>query len=512
MKLSFVLSVIALLCFACTERDAEPNTPSALQRSTCNYWERSKLVDIRCFTYLSQAGFRLPLALLSKSDFAAKELLMRIPGGPGNGLQTEPDALDYFLSWYEQSEIKADVLIFNPRGVNGGEPYWACPEYDQISLKLLAENISYRQESEQSAEVLSNCLQAYDDFLKKEIGSGLSVFRSAEQAKDVLGILALLPYQDIHLWGISYGTRLALKSAELAGANDVNLRSLILDSAYPYHAGRQSEWASLQQNLLHIHAARYREIRAADGKQFEEIWRAAMGTVNALSNKNHSVLQFKINNWHYGTGEASRPLNTSNTYLVYLNGHRMQSLLSFVSYDENLLGDFYIALEELAVWQHGRPLPQALVSVAEAFVNASFDPAFSSMVFYSTECGDNKLESPEQWQQAGETYPQWQPYLSVQSRFNVCKHQLFRHNKAFVDGVYNSEVRTLILAGEWDHVSPPQWAKSLHGTLKDGGADAQLLIVPKAGHNLIGSGACSVDLLAHWLSNEQPITPAACRS
>ncbi len=507
----FCLLLVLLFVSACgkeletassTRKDFPPDAQK-LKPATCKFWEQSDAIDIRCYTFHSKANFRLPVVVFSKTGFSAKHLLMRIPGGPGNGLQTSQEQLQALMHLYEESDLNADVLIFNPRGVPGTAPQWQCPAYEAASLQLMSQNLNYEQETKLASKVLNNCLLEFDLWLKEALGNkaGVSVFRAAAQAKDVTGILSELVYEQKHLWGISYGTRIALEAASLSKADsELDIASLILDSVYPFHAGRQSEWAALQEKLFSIHASRYASYSHQNPREFRQLWNKVLSKIRALSDKNHQTLLLSVDNWHAGLGAVNTAVTAENKYRLYMNEHRMQALLSFVNYDENLLTDFYAGLEEFSQTSAQQGFPGALKHVAEVFVNGSYDPAFSSMVFFASECNDNQRESNEVWHRASSLYPQWQDYLSVNARYDVCKLPPFNSALAGIDEKYNDSLATLMLAGEWDHVTPASWAETLAEDLALGESRPMLITVPKSGHSLIGNGSCQFELLTAWIT------------
>jgi len=66
-----------------------------------------------------------------------------------------------------------------------------------------------------------------------------------------------------------------------------------------------------------------------------------------------------------------------------------------------------------------------------------------------------------------------------------------------------SDVPTLLLAGEFDPVTPPEWAESAQTHLSRG----QLFVFPAVGHGVLDSHLCAADLVRNFLAD-----PVAARA
>jgi len=78
-------------------------------------------------------------------------------------------------------------------------------------------------------ESMMDARQACYDRLTDD-GINLSMYNSAQNAADVAALRTALDYEEVNLFGISYGTRLGLT---IMRDHPEGIRSVILDSVYP---------------------------------------------------------------------------------------------------------------------------------------------------------------------------------------------------------------------------------------------------------------------------------------
>ena len=165
----------------------------------------------------------IPVAIIrSTAPNPAPDPIIYLEGGPGGSALTGADA------WYE-SPLRAerDIILFDQRGTGYSNPSLNCRELE-----------------DPDAEDAQAAGQACYDRLGSE-GVDMSAYNSAENAADVDALRQALGYDQVNLYGISYGTRLAL-TVERDFPD--GLRSVVIDSVYPpeingydeqaVHAGR----------------------------------------------------------------------------------------------------------------------------------------------------------------------------------------------------------------------------------------------------------------------------------
>ncbi len=120
---------------------------------------------------------------------------------------------------------KRDLIIFSQRGTRGAEPFLRCPGYTEFRWELAGQPMSLAERYDRELQFWRACR---DDLLAQDIN--LAAYNSAESAADVNDLRLALGYEQVNLYGISYGTTLAL--AVLRDAPE-GIRSAIVDSIWP---------------------------------------------------------------------------------------------------------------------------------------------------------------------------------------------------------------------------------------------------------------------------------------
>ena len=166
----------------------------------------------------------------SKSDEPAPDPIVYLGGGPGGHTSEYTYGIGRMFDRIYRSR---DVIVFDQRGVGLSQPALDCPEVDAYSLEMLDKNPTLEEETRSSLAVYQACR----DRLAAE-GINLSAYNSAENAADVDDIRRALGYEAWNLYGVSYGTRLALTTMR---DHPAGIRSVVLDSVVPLQADLLAE-------------------------------------------------------------------------------------------------------------------------------------------------------------------------------------------------------------------------------------------------------------------------------
>ena len=146
-----------------------------------------------------------------------------LEGGPGGeALESLPFSYETLV---KPLDAERTVIVFDQRGVGYSEPSLSCPQTRRLVFDLLAEDLPTEEWLDRFTAVLYECREPWVSG-----GIDLSNFNSAASAADVADLRAALGYPEWDLYGISYGTRLALT---VMRDHPEGVRSAVLDSAYP---------------------------------------------------------------------------------------------------------------------------------------------------------------------------------------------------------------------------------------------------------------------------------------
>ena len=167
---------------------------------------------------------RLAVAVFPARSEEMHPPVVYLEGGPGGeALATLPFSYEALV---KPLDAERTVIVFDQRGAGYSEPSLSCPEIRRLTFDLLAEDLPDEEWLARYTAVLHECRESWVSG-----GVGLSNFNTAASAADVADLRAALGYPRWDLYGVSYGTRLALT---VMRDHPEGIRSAVLDSAYPH--------------------------------------------------------------------------------------------------------------------------------------------------------------------------------------------------------------------------------------------------------------------------------------
>ena len=213
---------------------------------------RERLGDIACGTldvpenWSDPEGRRIQIGYLVLASTAAQPMadpVVFLAGGPGSSPLTTAEIWARFFAGLRQER---DVVFFDQRGTRLSSPL-RCEAYTKRMALVLPPDEDdsagtpaapvYPAELTNPDELLQNAREQYGPSAEAcarqltEQGVDLSQYTTAASANDAVALVKALGYDDYNLYGISYGTRLALEV--MRNHPESGLRSVVLDSTYP---------------------------------------------------------------------------------------------------------------------------------------------------------------------------------------------------------------------------------------------------------------------------------------
>lgn len=152
-------------------------------------------------------------------------------GGPGNALgivPSHPDAmhegswLEYF---YTSLDAGRDLILIDNRGVGSSNPRLNCPEIIAMELRLLQRIMTPGDELEGRKAAYWQCKERLI-----QTGIDITQYNNVAAARDIDFLREALGLKQLNVYGISYGTRVALTYLR---EFPENTRALVLDSVDP---------------------------------------------------------------------------------------------------------------------------------------------------------------------------------------------------------------------------------------------------------------------------------------
>ena len=170
----------------------------------------------------SQAGspsIKIGVAIVhSTNDRPAPDPIFFLNGGPGGAIVA---ALPNMLPAFDPLLSVRDVVFFDQRGAGWSQPSLICPGVEELKIAGAKRPLS-------PGEGLAAYRTCRDRL--QRAGVNLAAYNTTENAADVDDLRRALGYEQINLFGVSYGTLLA---QVVVRDHPDHIRSAILDSAYP---------------------------------------------------------------------------------------------------------------------------------------------------------------------------------------------------------------------------------------------------------------------------------------
>ncbi|MEL6309091.1 MAG: alpha/beta hydrolase [Chloroflexota bacterium] len=412
--------------------------------------------------------------------------ILFLQGGPGgNTLDTLQGA--YNSRFEPLFATNRDIILFDQRGVGRSTPALDCDVYQRATGNLLDYEIDGRDLSTEEVEAL------LDDLLLScaELLSGLydlSGYNSAESAADVDAIRSALGYEQINLWGISYGTRLAL--TVMRDYPD-SINRVVLDSAYPLDANLFTDYpASFNRSLDTLFSACASD--DACNETFPDLETVFYSTVDDL---NRRPLRL----------DAPDAFSSRVYEDTVFTGDLLTEMVFRMFYVTNLIPR----------------LPQLIYEASERDVTrwaalvgwlAPQRDTISIGMYYAVQCQEEVFftEGDTAVADAWASFPLMASFaarsLTDADLALFCDTFSAGESSAIENMPVISDIPTLILAGEYDPITPPEWGQRVADRLPD----SVYVGFPASGHGVSSSEDCAQSVVVDFLTRDDTAVDARC--
>jgi pimeloyl-ACP methyl ester carboxylesterase len=424
---------------------------------------------------------RLHVALFeSDNPEAAPDPVVFLQGGPGG------DTLELiplvFEDRFAHLLANRDVILFDQRGTGYSEPSLACPELRDLTFEYIdREDVSTEEFLEIQLETIKDCR----DRLLDE-GADLGAYTSAENAADLADLRAALGIEEWNLYGISYGTRLALTTMR---DHPEGIRSVVLDSVYPPDVDIIADApANLNRSLQELF-----EGCAADSSCSAAYPDLEATFYELLESLETQPIRAPVTDPFTGTVYDAVFDDASLGGIVFQGLYSADAIGVLPQMIDNIVtGDTY----ELSV------LTSSFLANGE-FVSAGMQ--------FSVQCHEEVgFTSPDLVASAIGEYPQLEAVFTAATNlgpafFDVCAEWGAGQASQLENEPVSSSIPTLIVTGEYDPITPPAWGLQAAETLEN----ATYVEFPGAGHGPTADMACPQQILRAFLdAPSQPVSTA----
>ena len=406
---------------------------------------------------------RLAVAIFRHPDGATQpDPIIYLSGGPGgSSLELLNLAFDQVFAPYFAAG--RDLIFFDQRGIGLSVPALDCPAVQDLSIDLLDNQVGGRQLSDQEAYdlVLNSFLSCGEDL---EAGADLSAYNTLASAADVNDLRIALGYDQVNLWGGSYGTRLALG---VMRDFPEGLRSVVLDSAYPPDVDLYLDAPKNANRAFNVLFDACAEDPVCK-QNYPDLGEVFFNTVELLEARPYDTV-------------IMNPL-TGESFDAVIDGETLMGLIFQLLYETELLPNL-----PMLIYQANQGDFEMLSRIYGLLLVEI--PLISRGMSLSVQCNEEMaFSSLEEFRSVLVDYPQLAPLYSYSTLgemgYQICREWDSGQANPIENEPVTSRVSTLILAGEYDPITPPAWGLRVTETLEN----SYYYEYPGVGH-----GASSVD-------------------
>lgn len=417
---------------------------------------------------------RLAIAILpSLSPNPEPDPVIYLEGGPGGS------ALEGIQNWLTSPlRDDRDFILLEQRGTYYSEPNLYCTENDEASSEYMDDLLTDEQWLEIGLETSQKCI----DRLTGE-GVDLSAYNSIESAADIADLRTALGYDEINLYGISYGTYLAQYVMEY---QPEGVRSVILDSTVPVAANSyEDQPSSFQRAFDALFAA------CADDAECNAAFPELKTEFNDFVKRaNEDPFYIRIRN-PYNDQMVRTPVRGDDVLSIAFQG----------LYDYTLIPIMPLMLHRAANGDY-----RLLATFYELFLKAWADSKFSVGMQLAFDCqdemSDNDLDAALE---EAANYPDMYQDDDLTSLFQSCALWGEMPPEPLQDAAITSDIPTLVMAGSFDPITPPQGGQDVAEALPNG----QFVEFPALSHGTTIE-PCAGSIAAAFVDNPDGALPVGC--
>lgn len=416
----------------------------------------------------------------SESSDPAPDPVVYLEGGPGG------DALELmevaFEDRFAHVLVDRDLIVFDQRGTGFTDPSLACPEIRDLTFEYLDEWIS---PAEFEPIQLATIIECRDRVTA--IGADLDAYNSAASAADLNDLRHALGYDEWNLYGISYGTRLAMTTMR---DYPEGLRSVILDSAYPLEVNLLTDTIGNVDRALDTLFA---------GCASDTGCNAAYPNLDQVFYDTLDTLQ----------GEPiTAPVTdvfTGTQYDAVFDGIGFGGVVFQSLYSAEVIPQLPKVIYEVA---NGETTLLSLLTTS--FLANGEYVSFGMQL--SVQCNEEVVfTNPDEVEAALAEYPDlaflFEGSANVgPAMFDVCDEWGAGEAAAIENEPVTSDIPTMIMAGEYDPVTPPAWGQQVADQL----STSTVFEYPAQGHGPSVSSECAQEMLRAFLNDPTAAPDDSC--
>jgi pimeloyl-ACP methyl ester carboxylesterase len=426
-------------------------------------------------------GETLRLAVVILRDLSEAhqpDPVILLAGGPGERVAANALELSQAITPIHPNR---DLVIYDQRGVGLSEPALECPEF----LEAMLDNLGQADNGQVAKRQFESLMACRDRYVIE--GINLSAYNTRQSAADVEALRVALDYEQVNLYGASYGSQLAQ-----AVIRDYpgHIRSVAMNSVLPIEKSifLDTTITASQAILDLLNACRDDQTCAAS---YPGLQQELFDVVEAL---NLNPLPMTLTN----------PLS-GEQYNALLTGDSVVGNLFTFLYISRIIPVLPQAIHD--VYEGDYNLMQQLSSTRLALLDE-----LSRGTMLSVLCRDDLIgRTPQDQLDIRSALPD--PLVSdiddddliKFGAFGLCENWPVEEDDPWVKNPVDSDIPALLLAGEFDPITPPSYARLVTETLDN----ATYIEFPGMGHDVLAS-PCAQTIAGAFIEKPLNLLATTC--
>ena len=484
-RLSLTLCVLLLISLTASVAQAQTNKVPRFESARCKFTvPKSMRVDCGYMVVPEDRSdpnskpIRLAVVVFhARVKKAAPDAVFYLEGGPGG--HSVDNALESFEYAFAGFAEKRDFVMFDQRGVGYSEPSLDCPESTKADYDGLTKRMNFDDRVVLENQAVKDC----HDRLAAQ-GINLSAYNSAANAADVHDLQTVLGYPEINLYGISYGTRLALT---VMRDFPQNIRSVILDSTVPLQADLYGRIPANADRAFKVFFQGCLKDRPCNGA-YPNLDKVFYDLVAKLDDNPAAIT-------------ARQPI-TGKKFNLLIDGHHLITMLFNAMYSSSVIVYLPKIIYDAS---HG---DYALLEkfLAGSLVRSEF---LSVGMYLSVQCAEEvSFDTQDVLANADKSYPKLMKTFDMLNYYTQCQTWGVKPAPPVENQPVKSPVYTLVLAGEYDPITPPGYGWQAAQTLNH----SFLFEFPGVGHGVSVGDPCPYKVAIAFVDNPKTKPEIGCIS
>jgi len=397
--------------------------------------------------------------LRSSAQLPSKDMLVFLAGGPG---QAATDSAGQIASMLEPLRAHRDVLLLDQRGT-GGSNALNCKGSDDTATQ----DDSNGFDADKLRHSVADCLKQLSDRADPRY------YTTTVAAQDLEDVRKAFGSPQFDLVGVSYGTRMAQQYLmRYPGA----VRSVILDSVVPNSQALGEDFARNLDDALKAQFARC-TAEPACKQHFGDPDQTLYQLRDALRANPHQV--------------SFRDPESYRTVKRVLNEDSLAGVVRMFAYTPATAALLPLSIDAAAHGDVGPLLGQAKI------LSGDLDDLMGSGMQYSVICSEDAdllVPRPQDADTILGTH-------MIEALKAVCSVWPKGARPADFHQPLKTSTPVLLLAGQYDPVTPPRYAEEVAAGLPN----ARVLVLKGQGHSVMATG-CMPQLVKHFVEKLDPKT------